>query len=196
MDWIKWRLPPRPRLPFIMQLFFPGGGKHGRLCPTRQPRSAPRVVTGARKCLAALRELKRHLLYTHFFSGPPPCHCSLFRRLELVLATLPLKLFSWRLLWSKTSNSCLFPPRWLRESGAGGMCILVSSERREASSSSSPPRRLPRSHGAEGPRRCRLHKHTDVGQLANECALMTIRGGRSLHPGGSGGGACYCSGMG
>lgn len=90
MDWIKWRLPPSLLLPFIMQLFFLGAGKHGRLCSTPQFHIVPGVVTGATKCLMALRELKRHLLYTLIFF----CHCSLFRRFELVLSTLPLKLFS------------------------------------------------------------------------------------------------------
>lgn len=60
-------MPPSLLLPFIMQLFFLGGGKHGRYCSTPQFHIAPGVVTGARKCLVALRELKRHLLYTHVF---------------------------------------------------------------------------------------------------------------------------------
>lgn len=111
-----------------MQLFFPGGGKHGRLCPTPQLHNAPRVVTGARKCLMALRELKRHLLYTLIFFF---CHCSLFRRLELVLATLPLKLFS-RGCFGRGRQTCVCSLRWLQERGIGGMCILVSLDRREA----------------------------------------------------------------
>lgn len=124
MDWIKWRLPPSLLLPFIMQLFFLGGGKHGRLCSTPQFYIAPGVVTGARKCLMALRELKRHLLYTLFFFF---CHCSLFRRFELVLATLPLKPFS-RGCFGRRYQTHVCSLQWLQERGISWMCILVPGQ--------------------------------------------------------------------
>ncbi len=122
MDWIKWRLPPSLLLPFIMQLFFPGGGEHGRFCCAPPFHIAPGVVTGARKCLMALRELKRHLLYTLIFFF---CHCSLFSRFELVLATLLLKLFS-RGRFGGRHQTHVCSLQWLQERGIGWMCILVS----------------------------------------------------------------------
>lgn len=49
-------------------------------------------------------------LHTLFFF----CHCSLFRRLELVLATLPLKLFS-RGCFGRGHQTCVCSLQWLQE---------------------------------------------------------------------------------
>ncbi len=80
--------------------------------------TAPGVVTGARKCLVALRELKRHLLYTLIFFF---CHCSLFSRFELVPATLLLKLFS-RGCFGRRHQTNVCSPQWLQERGTSVEC--------------------------------------------------------------------------
>lgn len=64
MEWIKWRLPPSLLLPFIMLLVFLGGAKNWRLCSTLP---FCRAVTGAGKCLVALRRIeKTFALHNHF----------------------------------------------------------------------------------------------------------------------------------
>lgn len=105
MDWIKWRLPPSPPLPFIMQLFFVGGGKHGRLCSTPQFHVAPGVGTGARKCLAALRGIEKTFTLQAPSSFPITGLC-LGGSFELVLASLPLKAVSQRPFWRHQTHVC------------------------------------------------------------------------------------------
>ena len=118
MDWIKWRL----RLPFIMQLLFLGRRRARQvLFYTAVSPSAGRVVTGARKCLVALRELKRHLVYTLVSF----CHCSLFSRTWAAACYTAIKAVFHRLLWWKTSKPCLFPAMASRERGSSGVCALV-----------------------------------------------------------------------
>lgn len=159
MDWIKWRLPPSLQLPFIMQLFFLGGGKHGRFCCTPQFHRAPGVVTGARKCLMALWELKRHLLYTLVFFF---CHCSLFSRFELVLATLLLKLFS-RGCFGRRHQIHVCSLQWLQERGISWMRVLADI--RHSSIETSLTVR------PEGPDRACMHEDVNVRVALRQRAL-------------------------
>lgn len=121
MDWIKWRLPPSLQLPFIMQLFFLGGGIHGRFCSTPQFHSAG-SGDRCKKMSHGIKGIeKTFTLHAHFFFV---CHCSLFSRFELVPATLLLKLFS-RGCFGRRHQTHVCSLQWLQGRGISWMCILV-----------------------------------------------------------------------
>lgn len=159
MDWIKWRLPPSPRLPFIMQLFFSGSWKAWEAvsysAASRRTRSGDRC----KKMSRGIKGIEETFTLHTFFSYPPLslCRCSLFRRLELVLATLPLKLFFLEAALVENIK-LVFVPRNGFQRAASAECTYWfprSGERHLQLQE----RRTPRGGSARS--------NTDVGQLAS-----------------------------